>query len=92
MDEVDFVNAARGGPDNSMIYMRLGPVPLLIMPYLGALKAWPCSRLLVLWRFGFDHPSTGNSDSRIDPTDFFSAHEIARWSCLGDHHHVDNGG
>jgi Dolichyl-phosphate-mannose-protein mannosyltransferase len=40
MDEVDFVNAARGAPDNTMIYKRLGSVPLLIMPYLGALKAW----------------------------------------------------
>jgi len=40
MDEVDFVNAARGAPDNTMIHMRVGPVPLFIMPYLGALKAW----------------------------------------------------
>ncbi len=40
MDEVDFVNAARGAPDNTMIHMRLGAVPLFIMPYLGALKAW----------------------------------------------------
>src|SRR5215470_3453556 len=40
MDEVDFVNAARGAPDNTMIHMRVGPLPLFIMPYLGALKAW----------------------------------------------------
>jgi hypothetical protein len=40
MDEVDFVNAARGAPDGTMIHMRAGPVPLFIMPYLGALKAW----------------------------------------------------
>jgi len=40
MDEVDFVNAARGAPDNTMVHTRLGPVPLFIMPYLGALKAW----------------------------------------------------
>ena len=40
MDEVDFVNAAQGASDNTMIYTRLGPVPLLIMPYLGALKGW----------------------------------------------------
>ena len=40
MDELDFVNAAQGAPDNTMIQMRLGSVPLLIMPYLGALKAW----------------------------------------------------
>src|SRR2546430_1095900 len=40
MDEVDFVNAAQGASDNTMIHTRLGPVPLFIMPYLGALKAW----------------------------------------------------
>src|SRR5256714_1097878 len=40
MDELDFVNAAQGAPDNSMIHMWLGSVPLFIMPYLGALKAW----------------------------------------------------
>ena len=40
MDELDFVNAAQGAPDNTMIHMRLGSVPIFIMPYLGALKAW----------------------------------------------------
>ena len=40
MDEVDFVNAAQGAHDNTMIHMRFGSVPLFIMPYLGALKAW----------------------------------------------------
>ena len=50
MDEVDFVNAARGGFDDTMIYRRLGSVPLLIMPYLGALKAWIYAP--VFWVFG----------------------------------------
>src|SRR5256884_7570049 len=40
MNELDFVNAAQGAPDNTMIHMRLGSVPIFIMPYLGALKAW----------------------------------------------------
>jgi len=39
-DEVTFVNAAQGAPDNTFIYLRLGRVPILIMQYLGALKAW----------------------------------------------------
>src|SRR2546427_3516213 len=39
-DELAFVNAAQGAPDNSFIYMRLGPVPLLVFPFIGALKAW----------------------------------------------------
>ena len=50
MDEVDFVNAARGGPDDTMIYTRLGSLPLFIMPYLGALKAWIYAP--VFWLFG----------------------------------------
>jgi dolichyl-phosphate-mannose-protein mannosyltransferase len=40
MDELDFANAAQGAPDDTMIRMRVGAVPLLIMPYLGALKGW----------------------------------------------------
>jgi 4-amino-4-deoxy-L-arabinose transferase-like glycosyltransferase len=39
-DELVFVNAAQGAPDSTFIHVRLGSVPLLIMPYLGALKAW----------------------------------------------------
>lgn len=39
-DELDFVNAALGAPDNTFIHMRLGPLPLLLGPYEGALKAW----------------------------------------------------
>jgi Dolichyl-phosphate-mannose-protein mannosyltransferase len=38
-DEVIFVNAAQGGPGNNFVY-RLGSVPLFVMPYMGALKAW----------------------------------------------------
>ncbi len=39
-DELEFANAAQGAPDNTWIYIRLGSVPLLISPYVGALKAW----------------------------------------------------
>src|SRR5213080_4824423 len=39
-DELAFVNAAQGAPDNTFIYMRLGPVPLRVFPFIGALKAW----------------------------------------------------
>jgi hypothetical protein len=39
-DELAFVNAALGAHDNTFIYQRLGPVPLLVFPYMGALKAW----------------------------------------------------
>src|SRR5262249_28705282 len=39
-DEVMFANAALGGYDPSFIPVRLGPLPLMVFPYLGALKAW----------------------------------------------------
>jgi len=39
-DELYFVNAALGAPDNTFIHVRLGPLPLLMGPYGGALKAW----------------------------------------------------
>src|SRR5437660_5580906 len=48
MDELDFVNAAQGAPHNTMIHMRLGSVPLFIMPYLEALKAWIYAPIFVL--------------------------------------------
>jgi len=93
MDEVDFVNAARGGPDNSMIYMRLGSVPLLIMPYLGALKAWLYAP--IFWLFGVSALTIRLPAILIAGVTlliFFSAPEIARWSCLGDLCHMVNGG
>ena len=39
-DELHFVNAALGAHDNTWIHMRLGPLPFLVSPYIGALKAW----------------------------------------------------
>ena len=39
-DELHFVNAALGAPDDTWVHMRLGPLPFLISPYMGALKAW----------------------------------------------------
>ena len=39
-DELYFVNAAVGAPDNTFIHMRLGTLPFLQSPYMGALKAW----------------------------------------------------
>lgn len=39
-DELHFVNAALGAPDNTFIHVRLGPLPFLVSPYMGALKAW----------------------------------------------------
>jgi hypothetical protein len=49
-DEVKFVNAAEGAHDNTFIYAKPGPIPLLIMPYLGALKAWIYAPILHLFK------------------------------------------
>jgi 4-amino-4-deoxy-L-arabinose transferase-like glycosyltransferase len=39
-DEVLFVNAATGGVYNGFVVRRILGVPVMLMPYLGALKAW----------------------------------------------------
>ena len=39
-DEVLFYNAAVGAPTDLFIYKKLFNVPILLMPYIGALKAW----------------------------------------------------
>jgi len=39
-DEMLFVNAALGGGDNTFITTRIAGVPVMLMPYIGALKAW----------------------------------------------------
>jgi hypothetical protein len=48
-DEMIFADAAQGSLDTARVHMHVGSVPLLIMPYIGALKAWiyiPIFRLL----------------------------------------------
>lgn len=39
-DEVLFYNAAVGAPTDLFIYRKLFHVPIMLMPYIGALKAW----------------------------------------------------
>jgi 4-amino-4-deoxy-L-arabinose transferase-like glycosyltransferase len=39
-DEIVFVDAAQRNPDAPWFHMKLGPVPLFVFPYMGALKAW----------------------------------------------------
>ena len=48
-DELIFADAAQGNPDTAWIQMKLGSLPIFIIGYLGALKAWiyaPIFRLL----------------------------------------------
>lgn len=39
-DEALFVNAATGGASELFVYRRLAGIPVMLMPYVGALKAW----------------------------------------------------
>ena len=92
MDEVDFVNAAQGAPDNTMIHMRLGSVPLFIMPYLGALKGLDVrSCLSTLWRIGPDYPPASHCIRSNNPAYLLSAHASKAWCCLGCNYPMDNG-
>src|SRR6187549_566173 len=48
-DELHFINAALGAPDNTWIHMRLGPLPFLVSPFMGTLKAWGYAPILRLF-------------------------------------------
>lgn len=39
-DEALFVNAAIGGETDLFVFKRIGDLPVMLMPYIGALKAW----------------------------------------------------
>jgi hypothetical protein len=39
-DELFFVNAALGDLNGMFVYAKFGKLPLFLMPYIGALKAW----------------------------------------------------
>lgn len=48
-DEILFVNAAVGGLSDQFVALRIGGVPVMLMHYIGALKAWIWSPIFVLW-------------------------------------------
>ena len=45
-DEMLFVNAALGNLNNSFIHKTILDIPVMLMPYIGALKAWIYSPIL----------------------------------------------
>lgn len=52
-DEVLFVNAARGGSESDLfVAQRVEGVPVLVMAYMGALKAWIYYPILKAFPFG----------------------------------------
>ncbi len=76
-----------------MIHMRLGSVPLLIMPYLGGLKGMDLrSHFPPFRRVGFDYPLACHSDRGCDAADLLPRNAAKSWGHLGGHRGLDNGG
>ncbi|MDG2307681.1 MAG: glycosyltransferase family 39 protein [Candidatus Binatia bacterium] len=48
-DEVLFVNASLGGLNETFIHLRVWGVPVLLMAYIGALKAWLYAPVFWIW-------------------------------------------
>jgi hypothetical protein len=54
-DEALFVNAATGGETDLFVFRRIADIPVMLMPYIGALKAWLYYPIFKL--FGIDYLS-----------------------------------
>jgi hypothetical protein len=48
-DEILFVNAAVGGVGDQFVALRIGGVPVMLMHYIGALKAWIWAPIFAIW-------------------------------------------
>ena len=48
-DEIIFVSAAVGGVTDQFVSLRVWGVPMMLMPYIGALKAWVWSPIFAIW-------------------------------------------
>ena len=55
MDETLFVNGATGGVSDLFIFKRIANIPVMLMPYIGALKAWIYYPIFKI--FGIDYLS-----------------------------------
>ena len=55
MDETLFVNGATGGVSDLFIFKRIANIPVMIHPYIGALKAWIYYPIFKI--FGIDYLS-----------------------------------
>jgi hypothetical protein len=48
-DEILFVNAAVGGLGDQFVALRIGGIPVMLMHYIGALKAWIWAPIFAIW-------------------------------------------
>lgn len=92
MGEVDFVNAARGAPDNTMIHLRARIRAAFYHALSGRVKCMALlSRSSLLWRVASDYSPPCHSARRSDPSNSVSTDASKARGCLGNHRPVDNG-
>jgi len=87
MDETNFVDAALGGhfPHQIYVYQRLGGVPLLIIPYIGTVKAAIYAPIFALWGVSVSTvriPAIVISAATLVVTYFMGRQVMGRWSAL----------
>ena len=87
MDETNFVDAALGGHFDHQIYVyqRLGGLPLLIIPYIGTVKAAIYAPIFALWGVSVSTvriPVIVISAGTLVVTYFMGRQVIGRWSAL----------
>ena len=87
MDETNFVDAALGGHFNHQLYVnqRVGGLPVLIIPYIGALKAALYAPIFALWGVSVSTvriPVILISAATLIVTYFMGRQVIGRWSAI----------
>ena len=92
-DEVNFLNAAEGAHDNTFIYAKPGPIPLLIMPYPGGFESLDlCTCSPPLQSLAFNHSVAGYPTCGSDTADSIPRHARHDCSALGCHRRFHHGG
>jgi hypothetical protein len=87
MDEANFVDAALGGHfyHQAFVYRRLDGVPLLIIPYIGSLKAAIYAPIFALWGVSVSTiriPVIIISAATLIVAYFMGREVIGRWSAI----------
>jgi hypothetical protein len=87
MDESNFVDAALGGhfPHQLYVFQRVGRVPILIIPYIGTLKAFIFAPIFALWGVSvvtIRVPVIIISALTLVVTYFMGREVIGRWSAI----------
>ena len=87
MDEVNFVDApALGGfPHQAYVYKSVGPVPVLIIPYIGVVKSAIFAPIFAIWGVSVPTirlPAIALSAVTLVVAYFMGREVIGRWSAI----------